>query len=47
MAEKKELASSTPEADVPDASWTITKLKGFLKQRGAILSGKKAELLER
>lgn len=46
MAEKQPSVDEAVEV-FPDLSWTVPRLKAFLKQHGGFLSGKKAELLER
>lgn len=50
--EPEERRSSSPEPepsaeDVPQASWTIDKLRDFLRRHGGLLKGKKADLLSR
>ena len=46
----EELGGSTgresPET-VPDNTWTVSRLRSFLKDRGGRLSGKKCDLLDR
>ena len=32
---------------LPDSSWTVSRLRNYLKERGGRLSGEKCELLER
>ena len=47
MAKKDQNPVISSKEEVPDVSWTVSKLKAFLRQHGAILSGKKPELLQR
>lgn len=46
---KKKVRSewSFGEDEIPDDSWSVEKLKAFLKHTGGVVTGKKAALLER
>ena len=41
------LNMSLDASDIPTNLWKVTDLKNFLRKHGALLSGKKVELLER
>ena len=49
MAEQENslLCAPAVSTELPDLSWTVTRLRDFLRSHGGRLSGKKVELLER
>ena len=46
MAEKDQKPVISAKEEVLDGPWTVSKLKAFWRQRGAVLSGKQPELLQ-
>ena len=46
MAEKDQEPVISGEEEVLDGPWAVSKLKAFWRQRSAVLSGKKHELLQ-
>ena len=46
-AEKDQKAVISAKEEVLTGSWTVSKLKAFWRQRDAVLSGKKPELLQK
>ena len=46
IAEKDQKPVISAKGEVLDGPWTVSKLKAFWRQSGAVLSGKKPELLQ-
>ena len=46
-AEAASLAPPRTDSDVPSSSWTVKKLKTFLRERGGKVDGRHADLFER
>ena len=46
MVEKDQKPVISVKEEVLDGPWTVSKLKAIWRQRGAVLSGKKPELLQ-